>query len=539
MVKFLVVIFLFNAQVFSMVPIEDLVMTGASEEQRYDPLDSIFQNRNQKSLSDKVEIGPLKLYYHQLLEGEKLQNSCEFVKPAHYFNDWEEKQAKRSIVSTLQWIGLQFSVKAIGKFASDLNLNESDYNQLIKNMMNNYCSQNLTSISLKKVEKLLLENYATPEKYLFHHLEQIPYATEKFRNIISQENFKSTQLDYAVKSFRSFCSWGGDTEDYRLLSPYLKNPIIMNFVFQHLQGLESQFDQNKGVIQNIHSSKSHQVLCDELICRKVTKSLFDQKFKLSVGSSGLETDLQKLYCHHFQFQDYSAKTLPWAQNIVKKFEVEESLFEALFFISLMTRWPDPLFGLEKYVDIPFLIKSSMDEQWQFWAKKALSLSHRELFYEESPKLRVERMVKDLSIGVSKFELRASFTLGEFDRVIDGRDKFRAQMNLKVPLNYFIQLVKRWQILREKIDLNGQKLLMKDFASYLMIQLKEKEKYFQSKIWTDEFSKILADELLLQALNMKGSLLKNYSNTILTIPLEIEYGLFALSYLKDRGEVQKP
>jgi len=330
---------------------------------------------------------------------------------------------------------------------------------------------------------------------------------------------------------------GWDVDDYRLLGPYLKNPFIMAHVIKQLSGQIDVYSEKNQKVSSVKSAQTIQVVCEDLICRRESREQFLSRFPLSTGSSGLETDLTKLYCDHFRYQDYSgAQTIPKAKEWIKEAELEDPVFETNFFISFLTGIPDPLFGLDNFVDLALLLKSSIDERWEKWAKDILSHFSKDLLFEESLKIKtvpfdLKNEPKDRAI-----QLKFLITLGEMDRILDHSDKLKSSFTFKIPKNYFIQFRYKWNDLVNEIDLEGQEGLKKDFANYLDLQLKQKEKYFLQKIWNKDFSRIMAEELINQVLVHKGTLFDNYGREILEVPVEFNYGLFALSYLRYRADV---
>lgn len=519
---------------YGYVPIEDVIIGSVVEENKLDPLEFIFYDFYHYENID--EIRKIKLYQHKINDAENLKRSCSYLGSSFYGADWQEKQAKRSVVATLQWLGLDLSVKAIGALSQKLNLQENDFSKMSTNLVQNYCSKNISVISLKSLEKKLKDSFENPDPFIIPSVNESPFASQYFKDSTSGENFHSKQLDYAIKVFRSFCSWSSDVDDYRLIAPYLKHPIIMSYLYKNLLGFSEDFNVQKKKVVDQKSSHSLQVICEELICRKTTKPKFDDKFPISIGSTGLFTDLSKLYCQHFRFQEYQKKSEKLVNQWLKEMEIEEPIFETNFFISLITGVPEPLIGMEKYTEIPFLLKSSIDERWDQWSKKVLSLFSKDLFFEESLRIKLDSAVPDLRFGVKSFSLKLHLTLGDLDAVLKENDKFKVRLLLNIPKNYLIQTRVKWRGLIDKIDLDGQKKLKKDFADFLAIQLKQKDKYFLQKIFTPELSALLVDDLLLQSLTLRGNLLDDYSNEVLQIPLDIYYGPFALSYLKYKTEL---
>src|SRR5690606_5643996 len=122
--------------------------------------------------------------------------------------------------ATLQYIGLDTSIKAIGAYARKLDISNEEFSRLSKNLVKNYCSQNITIFSLKSIEKSLDHYYQNPEATIIPSLVSSPFATEAIKTSSEKMSARSKEFDLVVKNFRAFCSWGGQDEDYRMLTDY-------------------------------------------------------------------------------------------------------------------------------------------------------------------------------------------------------------------------------------------------------------------------------------------------------------------------------
>jgi hypothetical protein len=534
-VGYVLMLFL-SLKVKALVPVEGILMGEARGDIQQDPLHFIF--RDQFDTTQSRENKKIKLYHATYTAGAHLTESCHLYGPITYSSTWKENQARRSVAATLQYYGLDMSIKAIGAYAHKLNLSELEFTRLSSNLVRNYCSKNMTILSGRNVELSLQHYFQNPEEGIIPTAEGSPFATMSFKNRTETPEARSVELDYAISAFRSFCSWGNEVDDYRMLGPYLKNHFIMAIVIKNILGIQDSYvEQTQKVIQK-DSSATVQVACEDLICRKVSKEDFMKKFPLSVGSTGLDTDLAKLYCNHFRFQDYhSADAIVQVKQWIKESDLEDPVFETSFFISLMSGIPDPFFGTEKYVDLSFLAKSSIDERWNNWAKDVVGVFSKDLLFEESLKVSSIPIRESSVLRNEGFRLKFNVTLGELDRVLQERDKLNAIFEFKLSKNYLRSLRVRWVLLLNEVDLEGQRAFKQDIAAYLDLQLRKKEKLFLQKIWSEEFSRLMADELLEQVLAYRGPLFDSYRDQVLTVPVELNYGLLALSYLRYRADVK--
>lgn len=512
-------------------------MGEAVNEYQQDPLSYIFSDIYDKSLSG--ENRKLKLYQSTYQSGLLLQESCGLYAPPHYASSWQEKQAKRTVAATLQYIGLDTSIKTIGAYAQKFELSEGAFNKLKTNLTKNYCSKNISVLSIKQIEKSLDHYFKNPQTHMIPTVEGSPFATDLYKSISEGTLARSNEFDQAINNFKAFCSWGGDVVDYRLMVPYLKNSFIMGFIIKNLTGVQDRFDPSTHVVEQKASTDTVQVTCTDLICRRNNNYKdFSRKFPFSVGSTGLYTDLAKLYCHHFKFQDYKARdSIAEVKAWIKKMELEDPIFETSFFISLLTGVPDAVFGAETYRDLPKIAKSSIDVRWNAWANHALKSFSKDMLFEESLKIKAHPRRDKTVLRTEGFKLDFNVTLGEMDRIVDETDKLSLSFDLRLSKNYLRHIRIKWSALSDAIDEEGKKQFRNELSKYINLQLREKEKYFRQVMWNEEFSRLIVQELIGQLLAYRGPMFASLQEEMLKIPVKFNYGVFALSYLRYRADVK--
>jgi hypothetical protein len=528
-------LFLLSSPVFALVPVEGILLGEAVADYQQDPLTYIFSDIYDKSQAG--ENTKLRLYQSTFDSGVLLKESCNLFAPPAYSSSWMEKQAKRSMVATVQYLGLDTSVKAIGAYAKKFELSDEAFSQLSKNLVQNYCSKNITVYSIKRLEQALAYYFKNPQMNIIPSVEGSPFMTPLYKSTSEANSGRSNEFDQAINNFKSFCSWGGDVADYRMMVPYLNNSFIMAFIIKNMSGVQDKFDSKLLKTTQAPSSDTAQVACNDLICRKVSFSDFKQSFPRSIGSTGLYTDLAKLYCHHFKFQDYSStNTVPVVKKWIKKMELEDPIFETNFFISLMTGVPDAIFGVENYQDLANIARSSIDVRWSKWSSDILKSFSRDMLFEESLRIKAEPRRDTAAIRTEGFMLDFSVTLGEMDRIVDETDKLALSFDLKLSKNYIRQIRSKWVELSNNIDEEGRTKFRDQISKYLDLQLKEKEKYFRQKMWNEEFSRLIVEELVEQFLAYKGPMFDSYQDEMIKVPVRFSYGIFAISYLRYRADV---
>lgn len=523
---------------FSLAPVEGILLGEASSDIQNDPLSLVFTNIYQTPSND-IEYKKIKNYQALLTSGTFFSQECSQLGPVSYSTPWKEQQAKRSVTAALQYIGLDRTIKAIGAYAKTLEVGETQYKTLVDNIVGQYCSENVTVMSLKTIRKSLEFYYQNPDPNILPNVEKSPYVTEAFKSGSLTSETRSKEFQFALKNFRAFCSWGGNTEDYRLLPPYLKNPFIMGLVTRNMAGLSYVWDDESGkMIWKKDSPEAVRVVCKDLVCRQTSRENFIRDFPTSTGSTGVSTDLNKLYCQHFRYLDYDQKkTIPEVREWMKSAEIEEPFLESGFFVSLMSGVPDPFMIQNKFSDIPLIVKSSVDERWSKWSRDSLTTFSRDLLFEESLRVRAlpRREIADI-----REDLLLDFhvTLGEMDRIMKVNDKVSMSFDFKFSKNWLKSLITKRNKVVGDLDIKAEKFFREEVARYIDLQLRTKEKLFTQKVWNEEFSRLIAGELLGQVLSYRGSYFDDYKDEMVRVPVRFSYGIFALSYLRYRSQVAK-
>jgi hypothetical protein len=202
----------------------------------------------------------------------------------------------------------------------------------------------------------------------------------------------------------------------------------------------------------------------------------------------------------------------------------------------MTGVPDFFNSIDEYREMAFFLKSSIDERWSLWSKKVVENFSRDLLYEDSLRIKIEPNRDPLRLASFGFEVDLSITMGEMDQLLMKKDTLDVSIYLRLSKNYLRSIRTKMKILSDQVDTEGLENLKKDTASYLNLQLREKGKLFSEKPWNENFSQILAEELMGQIKGYRGSLFETYKDEVLKIPVRFSYGLFALSYLRYRSDL---
>ena len=152
-VSLLLFTWLFYSVAFALVPIKGIVKGEVEDVVQYDPLTSIFSEQFNSSDAGLKEKQKFKVFEGMFNQALNLMDTCQVERFYSYPAKWKEDSAKRSVVGTLQYIGLDHSLKAIAKYSKALNLDEQAYDNLVNNLVVNSCSENITVYSKKLLNK--------------------------------------------------------------------------------------------------------------------------------------------------------------------------------------------------------------------------------------------------------------------------------------------------------------------------------------------------------------------------------------------------
>ena len=145
-----------------------------------DPLKYIFDQKT-KSKFSRVNSNEKKIVYYFALfnEGENLKRSCSKEKDLLYRNADSEIKVKRTIMANLQYIGLDLTVRAIAEYAKQLDYSLDEYKNLMRRLIVNNCSLNLTVISIRQLTNNLLQKFLKPSSFKLPSVSLNPSLPKK------------------------------------------------------------------------------------------------------------------------------------------------------------------------------------------------------------------------------------------------------------------------------------------------------------------------------------------------------------------------
>jgi hypothetical protein len=507
------------------------MMNDIKSNWQFDPLDTVFSINHTQS----VDIDKMKIKYQQMMikEGHSLEDKCLSVGESRYHSTYQKDLALRSYISTLQYVGIEKIIKTIASLSRKLNIEKDEYKNLTTELVSKNCSPNISIMGHKLINAYFLKSY--DENNELFKLNNSNYFSAEIKAKSEEDKYFEKSMYMAIKNFRSFCSWGGNVNDLRMLTPFLGNPTIASFINTHLSGKYYSFNtQKNSVDKTFDPEKSTQVHCQDLICRKTTFVDFRQKFPRMVGSQTLENELDRLYCQYFAGKSYPKKedTNRSVFHWIKEQTLEEEKLEVSFFQSMFTELPEMMLLANTFEELKPLIASQFKENWNKWAQVSSDTFSHKLYFEETLK------VSYMENKSKKLELNFLMSLGELDKVFTVEDKISTEMHLKLSQGYLYWIKSSWKDGLRSSDPQKNIALIKQVAQYLGAQLKTKESKFKMNFWGEGFENELAKHLVSNVLTQEYSMDKLKPEAIVKIPVKFEFGLFALTFLRYKAQVEK-
>lgn len=532
---------------WALVPIENLILGDLSQyysQEKQDPLNSVFDSlKKSRPSSRKNSINRAKerlAYYRGLIEeGENLLNYCPRAGRVEYATLYDRDQALRSVLAHLQYRGLDYTIRALAKYAQYFNFSKSEYQNLINTMVGSSCSKNITIISLKQLKKNMMARF-NENSYKLPSIEKNPLFPQGLEQVVSIDTARKKEMQQTLKLFRSFCSWGGLTDRARLLTPLLKHPAVMSYLSLDMGEKAFDWDPILNRLKKVPRQESSAVGCENLICRRVEREEFNRRMPRMVGSLNLSNDLKRLYCEDFKdaemtiHENESKQVASFMDEVAKN---NEGPLLATHFLSLVTGVPDFLQRIEKWKDVQQIAEASVLKTWNDWAKDQTENFSRDLYYEEP--LSLELVERELYFSPAQKELgvQIDVNMGEFDRVNQklGKLSVEFQVELSRPLLKWAQ--RQWSLAsgdvnqrRKDVRERLEKILKDDVASA--------REDFIIPPWSGELERLITTEILSQLELSSRDLFSSLERGTLEIPVRLNFGPFALKYQHYRAQVQR-
>lgn len=527
--KFFTILLFFSFQVEALIPLESLMLGDLSSQYRLekDPINYIYEEKV-KGSSDK-----LRNYLAFNDEAYNLHNFCDDQTKISYIDRWSKSQVQRSILATLQYIGLDTTTRAIAEYSKFFEFTEDEFNNLTNHLVGNYCSQNVSVISLKQLKRNFSNYYNIKDSISLPSVEDDPRFPKGLWQTTKETISKTQEFSVTMDLFKTFCSWGGDIDNLRLMVPLVRDPAIMSFIIRNMLGEKFAFQKEKTTL--VRSKESTTVICDNLVCRKRNVDDIRSNLRLSLGGQSYKDDFKRLYCTTMKNVDYQYKAqVPKLLEIIKEMTFDEQNLLASQFVALLTAVPDFLVRSERYDNMKDGLKASMDQSWRDWASDQIVNFRHDLLYEERLILKIVDRNMFFNEYIPKFEVNIDVTMGEFDNSVAMNDKIESSFDIQVSKKFLTWARRIWK----EVDSNNveeTKKVLEPFELILKDQISDAKRGYDIAPWKEGMERLVAIEILEQVSRYIGKYFDEPTGMV-KIPVNLHYGIFALRYSHQRWKI---
>ena len=524
---------------FALVPVEGLILGRVDGTKQTDPFAKMLTYRfTEKTVKSTDEIN-IERYIGLYRQGLTLKNQCDKSQTIRYSSDWKEASAKRSFAATLQYIGLDISLKAIVEYARKFEYTQVQFKNLADNLVRNYCNPNLSVYSLKLLRNNFDYFWKNPGLFVLPEIKNSPYYSKGIKKVSDTLAAAKNNFNYTIKNFRAFCSWNGDTDNYFLMTPYLNDPFLMSFVSNNMERKVIALDSKTKEIFLRKSDKSARVVCEDLICRNRSDKEFVKYFPRMIGSTNFRDDLKFLYCEHFKNKRVDYKQLnPTQKKWINAQTYEEPRIEVMNFFGLITKFPDLFVMSSKFSDLYKGLKINIKDRWDEWADKKLSSFDKSQFYEEPFEVRLNSQAQTNRVERGDFNIVFDVNLGEIDKMLNEFDKITMDFNLVFSNKYLAHIQSRLVTLHNLGRFDEEKNEINKFESIIFHQLEQKAKHLTMPLANKGIAKLMAKEIIDQLSFYRGNKLKDLKYKEMIIPVELRFGVYALQYLRKKYQADQ-
>jgi hypothetical protein len=527
----LILVFFFTIKAQALIPLESLVLGDLSRKYRKDltqALKYIFQSRGNLKVEHKRSLS---FYRGFIEEGENLASFCRTDHRINYVDVWKKNEVKRAVISTLQYIGLDLLARALPKYAKFFEFSEQEFKNLVNRLTGNYCSKNISIISIKQLAKNILFNFTFNTPFILPDIQGNNLFSPKLMELNTVDQVKENEFIQSIKLFKVFCSWGNDVDNLRLLVPLLNNPIIMAFLIRQMTNRRFNWDLVNNEISLRRELQTIQVLCRGAICRKVNHEKFNDLIPRSLGSRNLTMDFKRLYCEQFKNAPYRIKNQE--PKILKMIKASKPADESLLvgqFLSLLTGIPDLFVRANKFSDASEFLKFSFQDSWENWARHFLKKMGEDLYFEEPLTLEVVSRKHYFHEFSPRFAVEFDINKGEIDRSVEMVGKLNLSFSLELSKSYLSWAREQWPSVLRESTRKQRKRILKNFVKRIEDQVLSNRKKFILPPWTGKLEELIAKELLTQLALYEGNYFENLKREKVKIPIGLNYAPFALKYI---------
>ena len=493
------------------------------------------ESPNEKERRERRKVA---LYRGIIEEGENLENFCRDKRPIiRYADEWRKDQSIRSTIATVQLIGLETTTKAIAKYAQYFDFQKPEYQNLVDNLVGNYCSKNISVVSLKKLKKNMVD-FFDDNDFIFPGTEFLSSLGEDFREHLPPEReYRKNEMRLTLELFKIFCSWGGVVHDTKLLAPLLRNPVWMSFVGRHISSQRLEWNEDTNTFFLSRANGRTRVICHNFVCRRTGDHDFERSFYYSVGTLGIRDDFNRLYCDHFRVVDFNYRHPDGKiKEMIHDLSFDDLNLLNAQMMALVTGFPDLFVMSQTLEKTKKAMGSGVEYYWKRWAKIQGGQRDHNLTYEES--FTIEPSDRNLYFNPQRNRFRVEFdvNMGEFDRAYQRVGKITIDFDLKISKKSLHYFADSWRKLAQGEEEKKEQLRAM-FEKRIARSVEEVRKKFNIPLWKTGLEKLIVGELLEQFKLYRGTFPTRVQGHI-HLPMRFHLSLFALGYMRDKFLVKE-
>lgn len=466
---------------------------------------------------DKQELSLYREFYN---EGEKFTKFCNHSEHIPlYKNKKNALRLKKIYLSTLQYTGLYVATQALAIYVEKLNFSKIEYRQLTRGLIDNFCSPNISVISLEELEGRMLSLYKKKSSYQLpsfknNHLFPSPH-------LLGNKNTENEFL-FTVQLFRNLCSWGNDPNELRLLVPFVKNPMIIARIARQLSMKKIAWDESSQSILLKDEPRTLKVDCHNLSCRPSLEPIQSK----GEGSDSIYEDGKRIYCLKFKDARYKKNSQPKKiLSMIRKSSPLKDELLATQLIALLTGFQNITWNVSE------VLRESMDKIWSGWVEKKLKQKWKDLHYEEDLQVRLILGSAEEQKNNRSFHIELKVFKGEIDREYLGAKELKLEFQIKLSLQFLSWLKK---------ELRDETKNLKNLRALLRTRVHQKilQKKLSLPFWRQSAEELIVDEVLRLLKEKRSDLFSRDQNGVNEIKVTMYFGYFSLKYLSDDYKIKK-
>ena len=435
---------------YALIPVESLVLGDFSADfgkELSDPLDKIFREKEELTVEELAQENKqiLGLYRGLYQQGKNLENYCERKPVATYNSTLDKDQATRTYLATLQYIGLDILVRSIAAYARKLEFSEIEYENLTDYLIGNWCTRNLSIISTKNLRKNMILRFQQENQFALPTVKGNDQFPRKLQNAIESKRQIKQEFMLSIHAFESFCSWGNDTGNLRLLIPFIHNSQLASYVISNLSGRLMGWDAvDRRALLVRDNDQTVQVGCRNLICRKMPFNDFRNLVPRTVGSKSISDDFQRLWCDELKTRNETYRNQgPKILKRLKSQTFDQKNLMVAHMISLLTGIPDFVGKLTTYDEGKTVARSILDESLDDWADFQINNFKRDLYFEEPLTIELVNPVQYFKRDSRELRVAFDVNLGEYDRINQRKGKLKVVFKIQLSNRFLSYLQSNW------------------------------------------------------------------------------------------------